>query len=910
MPELYIFDISDKLLSIFSTDAEEACPFWSAQFREVLNNGSSTEGSTFKFVCPADHPDSQYAVAENQVAFQDKDGDFRLFAIRETEDSDGSGGPVIHAICEPAMLELNDEIIEDIQPTNTTADVALGDALSGTRWQVGTVASLGNNGTNFYYITATTAIQDILSTWGGELKDRITVDETGITGRFIDILTRRGADTGKTWEMDKDIISLTRAVKSYPKTALYGRGASQSTDSEGNTQKLTFANEVWSIANGDPVDKPSGQEWVGDPDALDTFGRPNTDGTKRHRFGVYDDSEQSDAATLLQDTWDALQQQKVQTENFQMDVFLLEDITGYEHEKVRLGDTTFAINYNFAKPIKVEERVISFEYDVSDPDNTGQVELGDYIDLFADDKRIDSVEQQLNNGSGIWGQVENISDTNFPDTKPPVPTNFTATGLFKIIQLVWDYDSASYIAAYEIYASQVSGFTPDSSNLVWRGKAGGYNFKADTDQQWYFQIRTINTHGTASDFTAEVSTQTVQIANKDIAPLTITNELVAEDADLDFAKIANVVITNAMLANESVDTAQIKDEAVTNAKIESLNADKIIATSLAAISADLGTITSGSITAQTSINVGTNVWIGNNLYLGVSGDTGTKKIEFFTGLSHFSSISATLNADDTTNLSLTTDSALHLGAGGIITTAKTFHVADASGQLDFTYASQGIRIFSDQGATYGDLFARNVNAGYNGDNMLHDHDNGNVSVNGAGGDLFLGYAKTTNVYCTPPNFYIGTSGLIQWDSSDLRLFQDESVDTQLKISQDNFSFKFNGTYKHIFNSDGSKVGGSIEIDNKLLGMSPIDSPQFPIEYIIFDQEVTTAGVTVQVDQDFSDAVNGKFAVFANNGVEISDKTATSFVVKGSVSKADIRLIGLRYDHIDDFWTNMEEESSS
>lgn len=567
MSDLYIFDPYDKLLAILSNEAEGACPFWNAPFKEDLNKGSS-----FSFTVPADQEDAQYIVAENQVAFKDKDGDFRLFVIREPEETDGEDGPEINAVCEPAMLELNDEVITDKRPYNTTALAALTSYLTGTRWQVGTVADLGLNSSNAYYEAVTDAITDVINIWGGELKDRITVDETGIIGRYIDILARRGADIGKVWEMDKDILSFSHKVQSYPKTALYGRGSSLDTDDGGFTRKITFADVVWSRANGDPVDKPAGQEWVGDPDALNIYGRPNADGSLRHRFGIFEDSEETEPAALLQKTWDSLQDQKNPVENFEMDVFLLGELIGYEHEKVRLGDTTFAINRNFAKPIKVEERVISFEYDVSDPDNSGTVELGDYIDLFTDDERLDNMEATLNNKSGIWDQGSGpVTDSDFPDTVPPVPTGFTANGLFKIIQLIWDYDSSSYIAAYEVYASQVAGFTPDASNLVFRGKVGAYNHEADTDQQWYFRLRAINTHGTASDFTAEVSAQTVQISTKDIAPLTITNELIAEDAEIDFAKIGNVIITGGM----------------------------INVTSLSAITANLGTVTAGTLTGVT-----------------------------------------------------------------------------------------------------------------------------------------------------------------------------------------------------------------------------------------------------------------------------------------------------------------------
>jgi predicted nucleic acid-binding Zn-ribbon protein len=415
MPNLLIFDSVDNLLAVLSNEAEEACAFWDAPFKEAIN-----QGSTFEFTADGIHEDSKYIIAENQVAFMDKDGAFRLFVIKEPERINGEYGPEIHAICEPAMLELNEEIITDVRPFNTTLRDALTRALNGVRWQVGqTSDTFGLNSTNFYYISVTEAIENIVNTWGGEIRDRVEIQGNRIVGRYIDILTMRGTNTGKRWEMDKDILSIRHQIQSYPKTALYGRGASlELEDGDGNatggySRKISFADVEWKKANGDPTDKPKGQEWIGDPDALSIYGRPNKDGTLRHRYGIFESGEQEDPAQLLLETWNALQEQKHPLDNYEMDVFLMEELTGYEHEKVRLGDITVAIDRSFAKPIEAEERVISFEYDVADPDHSGKVELGQFINLYDTeiDNRIDQLERKINDRSGIWDKATKVIDS-------------------------------------------------------------------------------------------------------------------------------------------------------------------------------------------------------------------------------------------------------------------------------------------------------------------------------------------------------------------------------------------------------------------------------------------------------------------------------------------------------------------
>lgn len=134
-----------------------------------------------------------------------------------------------------------------------------------------------------------------------------------------------------------------------------------------------------------------------------------------------------------------------------------------------------------------------------------------------------------------------------PDIKPDKPTHVTASGGFKIIMVSWAYAQPHLVDTYEVYASQLPNFVPSEANLVYRGKLSGFNYYANTGETWYFKVRAVNQQGTASDYSDEVSASTVKIDGQDIAPLTITNELIAHNAAIDFAKIANVEITNAMI---------------------------------------------------------------------------------------------------------------------------------------------------------------------------------------------------------------------------------------------------------------------------------------------------------------------------------------------------------------------------
>jgi phage minor structural protein len=547
---LFVFDDQDNLLCIFEDYSE-------APFQDDVRS----EDVSLEIMVPADHEDSEHFEGGNQVAFRDLEGRFRLFKIRETDDNDGKALEK-HVICLSAMDELNGHIVEDKRPQNVPAENAIDDALLGSRWQRGTVAPLGLNSTNFYYISARESLTKITNIWGGELVDRIELDpNTGkISARYIDLLDRRGMDRGKRFEIDKDIEDITRTVLYYPRTAMYGRGKSLQTEGGGFSRKLTFEDVEWTVMNGDPVDKPLGQKWVGDPDALAIHGtfNPST-GDRIHVYGIHEDNDVDDPAVLLQKTWDALQAERDPKVRYKMSVMTFYGIADYEHEQAFLGDTGVAIDRQVKPEIFVQSRIIKMKYDLANPEE-GEVTIGNFLDLNEDQKRIDWVIEQVSENSGSWESGGTVEDTSFPDTVPPAPTNVVANGLFKTITLKWDFDPSSYIAAYEVYASQVSTFVPGSTNLVFRGKTGGMVLQAGNDQQWYFQVRAINTHGTAGPFAAQVSAQTVRISESDFDELTVVDAFIQS--------IAADVITSGVLDASIVEVVDLNADNITSGRLK------------------------------------------------------------------------------------------------------------------------------------------------------------------------------------------------------------------------------------------------------------------------------------------------------------------------------------------------------
>lgn len=389
---------NQKISLVLSNQLPDALPLKKVILSEQVNGQFA-----LKFAVPSKHPDTQQILFGDWAAIKDLDGNYRAFVIVEENENSDEG--MIEFFCEElAVTELNDEIVTDVRPTNTNARDALNRILANTLWAAGTVDNLGNGSTNVYYESVMSGIKKIIEVWGGEVRFRVSIgSDNKISGRYVDLVRQLGRKTGKRYEVGKDILSFNRTgdIKTL-KTAMYGRGKGEETDSGGYGRRITFKDVEWKKSNGDPIDKPKGQEWVGDFDALAQWGNVNPDGTRRHRMGVYLNEEQTNPAKLLRETWDYLQSIKKPQINFEINVLDLEQVSAQEfrHETVRLGDTVNVIirDENRNRNIEVEARVVEIERDFLEPWNTqviiGNVQYG-VTDLVRD------LEQKIEKKVGL-----------------------------------------------------------------------------------------------------------------------------------------------------------------------------------------------------------------------------------------------------------------------------------------------------------------------------------------------------------------------------------------------------------------------------------------------------------------------------------------------------------------------------
>ena len=368
---IYLFNQTEELIDVI----DEASL---ADFTHTIELNQFDRAS---FEIPVDYKPE--IIKEAQFfGFQSRDGAFCLFRISEKSNDIGLS---IQGI-DRAESDLHSFIIENKRPKGTAEQVLSG-ILEGTGYQLGNVDGLTRIGKmSFYYISVRQALVKIIESYACEFKIRYTFVENKIIGRYIDINQRFGHVTGHQFEYGSNILNVTYEESSDDVvTALIGRGkGEQSTDENGEAtggygRRIQFKDVVWSVANGDPVDKPAGQNYVTNETARNIYGL-HQDGVIKHRFGVYTNEDIEDPTELLKATYKELQRLSVPIVTFKANLL---DLANVIEQNIWIGDSVGIVRDQIG--IAFEARIHKLVIDKLD-NNRSVAELGDYQTLQAKDR--------------------------------------------------------------------------------------------------------------------------------------------------------------------------------------------------------------------------------------------------------------------------------------------------------------------------------------------------------------------------------------------------------------------------------------------------------------------------------------------------------------------------------------------
>lgn len=269
--------------------------------------------------------------------------------------------------------EMQGAYIKDKRPNQVTPADTIKLILSYSRWNVDYVDQMLEEESlrrdmNFYYVSLLDALNTVYQTWQVDIEPYINIEGHQITRRYVKLYQQQGGNNGRRFVYGDNALTVTQqANEGSIFTALVGRGAGvEETDADGNltggySRKINFADVEWSKANGDPCDKPKGQEYVEWKESTELYGY--SDG--KPRIGIVNFDNEKDPAQLLKETWAQLQQVGVPLVQFQATV----GDVGY----LNLGETVTIVRYDLN--IKYQTRVTGIKWNRCD-EAKSQITIG------------------------------------------------------------------------------------------------------------------------------------------------------------------------------------------------------------------------------------------------------------------------------------------------------------------------------------------------------------------------------------------------------------------------------------------------------------------------------------------------------------------------------------------------------
>lgn len=308
----------------------------------------------------------------------------------------------------------------------------------------------------------------------------------------IHVLNRRGHDNGVSIEYRKNLIGLEVEEDT---TDLVTRIIPYATQKVGEEEKVINYNGYVDAPNINAFSKPY-SAWI---DYSDKFEQDEE--VTQEKLKIYAEREYT------------VNKRHIPKCNYKIEFIPLSKVVGYKEledkislcDTVTIKDTRYGIDTQ-AKVIKTVYNVLLGRYDsmeLGEPKTT----LGDVITNNGGSNNSGS-----NNGGtgGSDSEKVEIDDSNFPNIIPPKPVLSSNVMGFGSVEVSWTFENKSYFK-YELYASKVKDFTPNSFYLIYSGQASAFLHVVEPNETWYYRVCGINSHGNRGEFSEQLTVNTTKL---------------------------------------------------------------------------------------------------------------------------------------------------------------------------------------------------------------------------------------------------------------------------------------------------------------------------------------------------------------------------------------------------------------
>ena len=330
---LYIFDRDEKVVGFLQSNSDRNKNIY---YDDVLTEILSSGADSFAFTAISDRDTSKNLIVGNYIAFK-KGNKFKLMQIMEVNES-RENVLTKEIYCEGAGLELINTVYSGSKMSSVNIEKFLKNILQDTDWKVGYIdsnltktLSLEVEEKEVYSI-----IQEYLYDFEAEIDFRVEIKGNIITGRYIDVYSKRGKNNGRRLEINRDIKSISRKVSlTEYATKLIGEGKNG----------LNFRD----ISMSGEINKPLGQNFVVNEEA---YSRINNKGKHITRKFTYDTE---DAYELLRQTYKALKEYSEPKVTYEVDADIL------NFDDIEIGDYVSISDLSFEPPLLISARVSELE---------------------------------------------------------------------------------------------------------------------------------------------------------------------------------------------------------------------------------------------------------------------------------------------------------------------------------------------------------------------------------------------------------------------------------------------------------------------------------------------------------------------------------------------------------------------
>ncbi|MFA2809348.1 phage tail spike protein [Bacillus mycoides] len=336
---------------------------------EIKNNIDTLE---FRVFDNTDH--AATLIQQNLVLKEVRDGRIVPYVITEAEKDSNDRSVIAYASGEWIQLA-KAGIIPPQKLEGKTVIEMVNIALAGTKWKTGNIEYASfRSMTIDEFIDPLSFLKKIASLFELEIQYRAEVVGSQIIGRYVDMVKKRGQETGKEVTLGKDLIGIKRVENSQNIcTSLVGF-----VKKEGDTI-IT----VESINNGLP--------YIVDNDA---FQRWNERG--QHKFGFYTpETEEDITPQRLMTLMKTELAKRVNTSVvYEVQAQSIGRVFGLAHELINEGDTIRIKDTDFTPKLYLEARAIAGDESFTDPTQDKYV-FGDYREIVDPNEELRKIYNRI-----------------------------------------------------------------------------------------------------------------------------------------------------------------------------------------------------------------------------------------------------------------------------------------------------------------------------------------------------------------------------------------------------------------------------------------------------------------------------------------------------------------------------------